>query len=199
MPIPAATSVDARAPRRPAVPFVARAQSMLAAAAARDPLAMDLRAASVAARGSQILQILTRAATTSASPSASVDAALAREWNVGSRGVDILRAALVLCADHELNVSVFHRAMRGVCGLASLRGRDRRAGRARRAEARRRQRACRIDARLDAASPSLAERDSGTAASWRIDRRLRSPVVPRWRPARTGAAGSPGRALCRVR
>ncbi len=106
-PIPAAASVEHVTPRRPAVPFVARAQSMLAVAAARDPLAMDLRAATVAARGSQILQILTRAATTSASPSASVDAALAREWNVGSRGVDVVRAALILCADHELNVSAF--------------------------------------------------------------------------------------------
>ena len=104
---PAAASVEHVTPRRPAVPFVARAQSMLAVAAARDPLAMDLRAATVAASGSRILQILTRAATASASPSASVDAALAREWNVGSRGVDVVRAALILCADHELNVSAF--------------------------------------------------------------------------------------------
>ena len=38
---------------RPGVPFVARAQSMLAAAAARDPFAMDLRATSVALAGSR--------------------------------------------------------------------------------------------------------------------------------------------------
>jgi citrate synthase len=30
-----------------------------------------------------------------------------RRWNVGRTGIDILRAALVLCADHELNVSSF--------------------------------------------------------------------------------------------
>ena len=131
-PIPAATSVEHVTPRQPAVPFVARAQSMLAVAAARDPLAMDLRAATVAARGSRILQILTRAATASASPSASVDAALAREWNVGGRGVDVVRAALILSADHELNVSAFtarcvasagaHPYAVVIAGLAALEG-----------------------------------------------------------------------------
>jgi citrate synthase len=131
-PLPAATSVEYVTPRRPAVPFVARAQSMLAVAAAHDPLAMDLRAATVAARGSQILQILTRAATASASPGTSVDAALARGWNVGSRGVDVVRAALILCADHELNVSAFtarcvasagaHPYAVVIAGLAALEG-----------------------------------------------------------------------------
>jgi citrate synthase len=38
---------------------------------------------------------------------APVDAALARAWNVRRDGAAILRAALVLCADHELNVSSF--------------------------------------------------------------------------------------------
>ncbi|HKC54737.1 MAG TPA: citrate synthase, partial [Vicinamibacterales bacterium] len=44
------------------VPFAARAQSMLALAAARDPLAFDLRPASVAATGVRILRLLTQAA-----------------------------------------------------------------------------------------------------------------------------------------
>jgi citrate synthase len=57
----AARVTRARPPER-AVPFVARAQSLLAAAAARDPLAMDLRPASVARTGFHILRLLTRAA-----------------------------------------------------------------------------------------------------------------------------------------
>src|SRR5574342_55170 len=44
--------------RRSNAPFVARAQSMLAAAALDDPLAMDLRPANVAATGSKILRLL---------------------------------------------------------------------------------------------------------------------------------------------
>src|SRR5258705_13144717 len=58
----AARVTRVRPPER-AVPFVARAQSLLALAAARDPLAMDLRAASVARTGFHILRLLTSAAT----------------------------------------------------------------------------------------------------------------------------------------
>jgi citrate synthase len=94
------------APER-AGPFVGRAQSLLASAAARDPLAMDLRPASVARTGSQILRLLTRAATRGDRREATAHIACAREWHVGARGLEILRAALVLCADHELNVSSF--------------------------------------------------------------------------------------------
>jgi citrate synthase len=32
---------------------------------------------------------------------------LAQAWGVSARGVDLLRSALILCADHELNVSSF--------------------------------------------------------------------------------------------
>jgi citrate synthase len=91
----------------PGVPFVACAQSMLAAAATRDPLAMDLRPAGVAATGSRILRLLAKAATGSQPGLVQVHAVLARKWGVSARGVDAVRAALVLCADHELNVSSF--------------------------------------------------------------------------------------------
>jgi citrate synthase len=57
---------------------------------------------------------------------------LARKWNAGVRGPDILRAALVLCADHELNVSSFtarcvasagsHPYAAVIAGLAALEG-----------------------------------------------------------------------------
>jgi len=95
------------APLRSSAPFVARAQSMLAAAAADDPLAMDLRPAHVAASGLRIVRLLAMSATGAASAARSVDLVLARKWGVGARGADIVRAALVLCADHELNVSSF--------------------------------------------------------------------------------------------
>ena len=36
-----------------------------------------------------------------------IDRRLARAWRVSAPGLDVLRAALILCADHELNVSSF--------------------------------------------------------------------------------------------
>jgi citrate synthase len=114
------------------VPFAARAQSMLAVAAAHDPLAFDLRPASVAATGMRILRLLTRSAIGSDPGERPVDAALGRAWKVGARGVDVVRAALVLCADHELNVSAFtarcvassgsHPYAVVIAGLAALEG-----------------------------------------------------------------------------
>ena len=114
------------------MPFVVRAQSLLGAAAARDPLAMDVRAAGVARTGFRILRLLTRAATGSDPGDRAADAALARAWTLGSRGAEVLRAALVLCADHELNVSSFtarcvasagsHPYAVVIAGLAALEG-----------------------------------------------------------------------------
>ena len=61
-----------------------------------------------------------------------IDQALARAWGVSARGVDLLRAALILCADHELNVSSFtarcvasagsHPYAVVIAGLAALEG-----------------------------------------------------------------------------
>jgi citrate synthase len=139
-----ATLADRKAPALPRLPFVARAQSMLAAAAAHDPLAFDLRAASVSLTGLRILRLLTRAATSADAGSGPVDAALARRWRVAARGVEVVRAALVLCADHELNVSSFtarcvasagsHPYAVVIAGLAALEG-TRHGGASARAEA----------------------------------------------------------------
>jgi citrate synthase len=87
--------------------FVARAQSALAAAAARDPLAFDLRPAAVARTGWGIVTRLAGAAAPGAPAAATIDQTLARAWRVPGRGADVLRAAIILCADHELNVSSF--------------------------------------------------------------------------------------------
>ena len=90
-----------------ALPFVARAQTLLAAAAARDPLAFDLRPSGVTATGARVMRLLAKAAIGRDPGHARIDAALARTWWVRDRGADVVRAALVLCADHELNVSSF--------------------------------------------------------------------------------------------
>ncbi|MGD9902192.1 MAG: citrate synthase family protein [Vicinamibacterales bacterium] len=94
---------DAPAPSR----FIARAQTLLAAAAAADPGASDTRAEAVRRRGGHILRLLTRAATRRDPADRPVDAALARAWRLGPDGAALVRAALILSADHELNVSSF--------------------------------------------------------------------------------------------
>jgi citrate synthase len=91
------------------LPFAARAQVLLASASARDAAAFDLRPASVAACGWRILHLLTSAATRSvaADRTLPIDQRLARAWRIQARGTDIVRSTLILCADHELNVSSF--------------------------------------------------------------------------------------------
>jgi citrate synthase len=92
------------------VPFAARAQSLLASASAHDAAAFDLRPASVAACGWRILHLLTAAATqrsATADRTLTIEQRLARAWRVQARGTDVLRSALILCVDHELNVSSF--------------------------------------------------------------------------------------------
>jgi citrate synthase len=89
------------------LPFVAHAQSLLAAAAATDSLAFDLRPGGVALTGWRILNLLSSIPTRSRMSSRPIEEKLARAWGVHARGADLLRAALILCADHELNVSSF--------------------------------------------------------------------------------------------
>jgi citrate synthase len=99
-----------RAPRvvaPAAATFIARAQASLALAAAADPLAMDTRAASVARTGSKILRLLTSVATGMSRLPERTHDALATAWRLDATGADLVRTALVLCADHELNVSSF--------------------------------------------------------------------------------------------
>jgi len=112
--------------------FVPRAQRLLAAAAAADPLAWDRRPAHVVAAGYRILRLLTNAATGARVGRRSVDEALAASWRVPARGLEIVRSALILCADHELNVSSFtarcvasagsHPYAVVIAGLAALEG-----------------------------------------------------------------------------
>ena len=91
---------------KPAVPFVAAAQAALALAGAHDPLAYDLRPHAVAQTGWRIAWRLAGVAAGNDQPCDTIDATLANGWGV-PRAADLLRAALILCADHELNVSTF--------------------------------------------------------------------------------------------
>lgn len=144
-------SAFASAPRLPsalrpdrASPFVARAQTFLAAASVHDHAALDLRAASVAHTGWRILHLMTRAATLSTASASTIDRALGHAWEVPARGLEVLRSTLILCADHELNVSSFtarcvasagsHPYAVVIAGLAALEG-TRHGGASARAEA----------------------------------------------------------------
>ena len=93
---------------------IARCQAVLPVAAAEDDSAWDLRPPAVAATGARILRLLVHAAlgVRHAPPqggtSEGIAGRLAAGWRVeGAAGRSALSAALVLCADHELNVSTF--------------------------------------------------------------------------------------------
>lgn len=89
------------------LPFIARAQSVLAVVAARDALALDLRPRSVAMTGWRILNLLTSVAGQTRDLAPTVEETLVREWKAPARAAELIRAALILVADHELNVSSF--------------------------------------------------------------------------------------------
>ena len=81
----------------------------LQGAAADDPAAYDLRAAAVARTGARILRLLAvTAAGDARSTEGTVARTLQRRWLPRDAGAaDLIDRALVLCADHELNVSSF--------------------------------------------------------------------------------------------
>jgi len=90
------------------LPFVNRAVSILPLVAARDPLAYDLRPHAVAQSGWRILNLLTSVAAESSELAATIDETLQKRWAPRLAAArECIRAALILCADHELNVSAF--------------------------------------------------------------------------------------------
>ena len=77
-------------------------------AAAEDPAAYDLRPAAVARTGARILRLLAATAVSGRPAETGVARALQQSWAPDDPQVaTLLDAALVLCADHELNVSSF--------------------------------------------------------------------------------------------
>jgi citrate synthase len=90
------------------LPFVSRAQSILPLVAARDPLSFDLRPKAVAQSGWRIINLLTSVAAESQDLEPTIEETLARTWAPKQkRAAELIRAALIVCADHELNVSAF--------------------------------------------------------------------------------------------
>lgn len=83
--------------------FVQRMQITLAAQT--DLSAFDLRPENVARTGARILWLNTQAAAPTFGLGDSIAKGLARHWQV--EHADLLNAALILCADHELNASSF--------------------------------------------------------------------------------------------
>jgi citrate synthase len=90
------------------LPFVSRAQSVLPLVAARDPLAFDLRPRAVAQTGWRIVNLLASIAAESSELEETIDGTLHKRWVPRTaHAAELLRAALIVSADHELNVSSF--------------------------------------------------------------------------------------------
>lgn len=90
------------------LPFVSRAQSVLPLVAARDPLAFDLRPRAVAQTGWRILNLLASIAAESSELEDTIEETLHKRWVPRTpQAAELLRAALIVSADHELNVSSF--------------------------------------------------------------------------------------------
>ena len=90
------------------LPFVNRAQSILPLVAARDPLAFDLRPRAVAQTGWRILNLLASVAADTAELAPTVEGTIQRAWAPrDKRSAEGIRRALIVSADHELNVSSF--------------------------------------------------------------------------------------------
>lgn len=101
LPLPLSRAQLAQLRRCSPDPFT-RMQIALPVAATADLESYDLRPASVQATGARILRLLTAMITGRESTGPS-HLALASAWG----SPDAIRAALVLCADHELNASAF--------------------------------------------------------------------------------------------
>src|SRR5256714_7895453 len=90
------------------LPFVSRAQSVLPLVGARDPLAFDLRPRAVAQSGWRIVNLLASIAGESSELEETIDETLRKRWVPRTpHAGELLRAALIVSADHELNVSSF--------------------------------------------------------------------------------------------
>jgi len=82
-------------------------QAALPIAGAADVASLDLRPAAVRATGARIVRLAT-SIVTGRNATGPIHRALQQAWSPKRSGVaDVIRTALVLCADHELNISAF--------------------------------------------------------------------------------------------
>jgi citrate synthase len=90
------------------LPAVESFQMLLPLAAADDVAACDLRPAAVAQAGARILRLLSQLAAGQRCSEKSIARALQKSLAPGKpKAAPLINAALILCADHELNVSSF--------------------------------------------------------------------------------------------
>jgi len=90
------------------VPPLDALQAVLALAAAEDPAAWDLRPDAVARTGGRILRLVAAVTTGASSAERGLAAAVAERWAPREPAAErLLRACLILCAEHELNVASF--------------------------------------------------------------------------------------------
>lgn len=89
------------------LPLFERLQMLLPLLAGHDLAAYDLGKTAVCQTGARLLSLFTWAVT-GQPPTGSLAAALQQTWLPQNEGMQpLLNAALILCADHELNVSAF--------------------------------------------------------------------------------------------
>lgn len=89
------------------LPPIERCQAILPLAGAGDPASWDLRPRSVAATGARILRLLARVAS-GGPASGGIATILQKGWVPGHpEAAGPITAALILSADHELNISAF--------------------------------------------------------------------------------------------
>jgi citrate synthase len=86
---------------------IERCLALLPIAAAADAGGFDTTASGVARSGARILRLLTAVVAQREPSPLPPDAVLAQAWGLDAAARPLLRAALILCADHELNVSAF--------------------------------------------------------------------------------------------
>ncbi|HNB50635.1 MAG TPA: citrate synthase family protein [Anaerolineales bacterium] len=88
--------------------IVEKFQTVLSLAGSEDLLAFDLSPAGVAKTGARIVRLLAGLLAPNADENQGVAQMLAEGWGLTApQAVDLLNLALILCADHELNVSSF--------------------------------------------------------------------------------------------
>lgn len=130
--------------RLEALPPLEAAQALLPILASHDPAGFDLRPAATLKTGARIVVFLAWVAAGGKKAAGGTVATLGKAWGVAPEARRLLEAALILCVDHELNVSAFttrciasadaplYGAVAG--GLAALAG-SRHGGHTRRVEA----------------------------------------------------------------
>jgi citrate synthase len=91
-----------------AIPRIERSLAILRVAALDDPSIYNMTDRGLAATGARLFRLLTSVIAGTAPSAEPVHQVLARTLTFGDRrAADLIRAALVLCADHELNASAF--------------------------------------------------------------------------------------------